>query len=151
MAGALVAAGGGFIRPPGDYGITVGAPAHSPRALERDPRPPWQRLPVTKGGSPGPAGCNMCGGIVSESLVQALAVEGINLPPAVVQRGIDVLHTGDGTVKIDTPLREKRIAAVHRGGGPRDVRHVKWGGLDGYLLTLGWQGAGRPPSPISQY
>lgn len=27
---------------------------------------------------PGPAGCNMCGGIVSESLVQALAVEGIN-------------------------------------------------------------------------
>lgn len=26
---------------------------------------------------PGPAGCNMCGGIVSESLVQALAVEGV--------------------------------------------------------------------------
>src|SRR3990170_2606668 len=25
---------------------------------------------------PGPTGCNMCGGIVSESLVQALAIEG---------------------------------------------------------------------------
>jgi flavin-dependent dehydrogenase len=87
---------------------------------------------------PGPGGCNMCGGIVSESLVQALAVEGINLPATVVQRGIDsyVLHTEETSVRIDTPLREKRIAAIHRGGGPRDVGEVKWGGLDGYLLRL---------------
>jgi flavin-dependent dehydrogenase len=87
---------------------------------------------------PGPAGCNMCGGIVSESLVQALAVEGINLPPTVVQRGIDSyeLHTSSESVRIHTPLQEKRIAAVHRGGGPRDVEAVKWGGLDGYLLGL---------------
>lgn len=90
---------------------------------------------------PGPAGCNMCGGIVSESLVQALAIEGINLPPSVVQRGIDsyVLHTAEQSIRIDTPLREKRIAAVHRGGGPRDVQEVTWGGLDGYLLTLAQQ------------
>ena len=33
---------------------------------------------------PGPAGCNMCGGIVSESLVQALAIEGNH--PAVWHR-----------------------------------------------------------------
>jgi len=87
---------------------------------------------------PGPAGCNMCGGIVSESLIQALAVEGINLPPSVVQRGIDsyVLHTDKQSLRIDTPLHEKRIAALHRGGGPRDVEQVKWGGLDGYLLSL---------------
>src|SRR6266542_660475 len=87
---------------------------------------------------PGPAGCNMCGGIISESLVQALAVEGIELPPTIVQRGIDsyVLHTSAESVRIDTPLHEKRIAAVHRGGGPRDAREVKWGGLDGYLLDL---------------
>ena len=90
---------------------------------------------------PGPAGCNMCGGIVSESLVQALAVEGIDLPPSVVQRGIDsyVLHTDKDSVRIDTPLHEKRIAAIHRGGGPRDLQRVKWGGLDGYLLTLARQ------------
>jgi len=37
----------------------------------------------------GPAGCNHCGGIISESLVQMLAAEGINLPPRVVQQGID--------------------------------------------------------------
>ena len=87
---------------------------------------------------PGPAGCNMCGGIVSESLVQALAIEGINLPTTIVQRGIDsyVLHTEDESIRIETPLHEKRIAAIHRGGGPRDVKELKWGGLDGYLLTL---------------
>ena len=87
---------------------------------------------------PGPAACNMCGGIVSERLVQALAVEGIDLPPTVVQRGIDsyVLHTEERSVRIDTPLHEKRIAALHRGGGPRDVEEVKWGGLDGHLQGL---------------
>jgi flavin-dependent dehydrogenase len=86
----------------------------------------------------GPAGCTMCGGIVSETLVQALAVDGINLPSAIVQRGIDsyVLHTQDGHLRNDTPLQEKRIAALHRGGGPRDITERRWGGLDGYLLTL---------------
>ena len=88
--------------------------------------------------APGPGGCNMCWGIVSESLVQTLAVEGIRLPPSVVQRGIDsyVLHTDETSVRISTPLEEKRIAAVHRGGGPRDIQRERWGGLDGYLLTL---------------
>lgn len=87
---------------------------------------------------PGPAGCNMCGGIVSESLVQALAVEGIDLPPTIVQRGIDsyVLHTDTESLRVETPLQEKRIAAVHRGGGPRDDSERKWGGLDGHLLGL---------------
>ena len=87
---------------------------------------------------PGPAGCNMCGGIVSESLIQALALEGISLPSSVVQRGIDSyqLHTSTKSVRIDTPLHEMRIAAIHLGGGPRDVEEIKWGGLDGYLLGL---------------
>ena len=86
----------------------------------------------------GPTGCNMCGGIISESLVQALAVEGIDLPPSLVQRGIDAyeLHTTDARLAIETPLKEKRIAAVHRGGGPRDAAALRWGGLDGYLLGL---------------
>ena len=70
----------------------------------------------------GPAGCNHCGGIVSESLVQLLATEGINLPPSIVRRGIEsyVLHMDVGTVRIETPLHEKRIAAVFRGNGPRE-------------------------------
>ena len=55
---------------------------------------------------PGPGGCNHCGGIISESLVQMLATEGINLPGSVVQRGISsyVLHMDVGSVLIDTPL-----------------------------------------------
>lgn len=76
-----------------------------------------------------PHGCNMCGGIISESLVQLLAAEGINLPSNVVQRGLDsyVLHMDVGTVRIESTRREKRIAAVHRGGGPRGVIHVRPG------------------------
>jgi flavin-dependent dehydrogenase len=87
---------------------------------------------------PGSAGCNMCGGIISESLVQALATEGINLPSTVVERGIDsyVMHMEEGSVLIRTPLTEKRIAAVHRGSGPRGVREWKWRSFDGYLLEL---------------
>ena len=87
---------------------------------------------------PGPAGCNMCGGIISESLVQALAAEGIILPPTVVQRGIDSyrLHMDVGSVYIETPLHEKRIASVYRGSGPRDIKEIKWSSFDGYLLML---------------
>ena len=77
--------------------------------------------------SPGPKGCNMCGGIISETLVQNLATEGINLPPSVVQRGIDSynMHMDVGSVRIDTPLQEKRIGAVHRGPGPRWTARCK--------------------------
>jgi flavin-dependent dehydrogenase len=90
---------------------------------------------------PGPPGCNMCGGIVSELLVQMLAAEGINLPPTVVQRGISayVLHTDAGSVRIATPLEEKRIGAVYRGPGPRGLKEFKWGSFDGHLQSLAKQ------------
>ena len=86
----------------------------------------------------GPTGCNMCGGVVSESLVQILATEGVTLPATVVQRGIDsyILHTDVGSVRIETPLHEKRIAAVHRGAGPRNMTESKWTSFDAYLQAL---------------
>ena len=86
--------------------------------------------------SRGPIGCNMCGGIVSESLVQMLATEGINLPPTVVQRGIEsyVLHGDLQEVKIPTPLEEMRIATVYRGGGPHKTVSVEFDSFDGFLL-----------------
>jgi flavin-dependent dehydrogenase len=88
--------------------------------------------------SSGPAGCNHCGGVVSESLVQLLATEGINLPVDVVQRGIDsyVIHMDVGTVRIDTPLHEKRIAALYRGNGPRTSEPSDVGGFDRFLQDL---------------
>jgi flavin-dependent dehydrogenase len=84
---------------------------------------------------PGPAGCNMCGGIVSETLVQNLAIEGVNLPPSVIQRGIDsyVLHTDVGRARIATPAAELRIGAVHRGAGPRDAKEARWESFDHHL------------------
>ncbi len=100
---------------------------------------------------PGPAGCNMCGGIVSESLVQALAAEGIDLGPEVVQLAIDsyALHMDVGDVRIAAPGTEKRIASVYRGGGPRGMKEMKCGGLDGYLLKLAIeQGANWIPNRV---
>jgi flavin-dependent dehydrogenase len=85
-----------------------------------------------------PGGCNMCGGIISETLVQNLATEGIHLPSTVVQRGIDsyVLHTDQGSVRIEPPLQEKRIGAVYRGSGPRDTKVRKWASFDGHLQQI---------------
>lgn len=87
---------------------------------------------------PAPHGCNMCGGIISESLVQNLATDGINLPPMIVQRGIDsyCMHMDVGEVHIDNPLFEKRIAAVYRGSGPKGIKEMKWGSFDGHLQSL---------------
>jgi flavin-dependent dehydrogenase len=39
-------------------------------------------------------------------------------------------------VKIETPLKEMRIAAVYRGGGPKGSTDLEWGSFDGYLLKL---------------
>jgi flavin-dependent dehydrogenase len=85
-----------------------------------------------------PKGCNMCGGIISETLVQNLAAEGINLPSTIVQRGIEsyMLHMDVGSVRIETPVQEKRIGSVYRGAGPRDLKASKWGSFDHHLEQL---------------
>jgi flavin-dependent dehydrogenase len=86
----------------------------------------------------GAGSCNHCGGIISESLVQLLATEGINLPPTVVRRGLDsyVLHMDVGSVRLETPLREKRIAAAYRGAGPKGSTGLERGSFDRYLQDL---------------
>jgi len=87
---------------------------------------------------PAPKGCNMCAGVISETLVQNLALEGINIPASVVQESISsyVLHTDLGTQRLDAASYEKRIGAVFRGGGPRGIQEYKFNGLDDYLLSL---------------
>jgi len=86
----------------------------------------------------GPAGCNHCGGIVSESLVQTLAAEGIVLPRGVVQRGVEsyVVHMDVGDVAIDSPVQERRIAALYRGNGPRGGGDAELESFDNYLQEL---------------
>jgi flavin-dependent dehydrogenase len=68
----------------------------------------------------GPSSCNMCAGVVSESLVQMLAIEGICLKPPIVQRAIDTycFQTIGGDVFLNSPSKQKGIATVYRGGGP---------------------------------
>jgi flavin-dependent dehydrogenase len=93
----------------------------------------------------GPASCNMCGGIISESLVQNLAAEGIALPPTVIQRGIDsyVLHMDVGSVRIETPVGEMRIATVYRAAGPRDLKESEWQSFDDFLQRMAETKGGR--------
>ncbi len=86
----------------------------------------------------GPAGCNNCGGIISESLVQYLSTEGIVLPSKVIRRGIETytLHLESGTAVIETPFREQRIAAVYRGFGPKGSVNIEQLSFDNYLMGL---------------
>lgn len=78
----------------------------------------------------------MCGGVIYESLVQSLAVEGINLPPYVVQRGIErnILHLDVGSEQIRTRRQQKRIATTFPGNGPRGFMELRGISLDGYLM-----------------
>lgn len=84
----------------------------------------------------GPAGCNRCGGIISELLVQTLAVEGISLPDTIVRKGIHsyCLHTLAGDVTIQTPELEKTIATVSRNGGPLGMAGHDKESFDQFLL-----------------
>ncbi|MBF0293711.1 MAG: hypothetical protein HQL96_00865 [Magnetococcales bacterium] len=94
----------------------------------------------------GPPGCNMCGGVISESLMQKMATEGIQLPREVLLDAIDsyVLHTGSGSVAIRPGRDEMRIASIFRGAGPAGAESqqpLPWLSFDRHLLELA-KGAG---------
>lgn len=86
----------------------------------------------------GPKGCNNCGGIVSESLIQSISAEGIVLPSGVIQRGIEsyTLHLENGSTIIETPLQEQRIASMFRGIGPLGSVNDGLESFDSFLLGL---------------
>jgi flavin-dependent dehydrogenase len=86
----------------------------------------------------GPSGCNHCGGIVSESLIQLLSAEGIVLPSKVIKQGIEsyTLHLEQGSAVITAPFQEQRIAALFRGGGPEGCVADINSSFDNHLLKL---------------
>ncbi len=100
----------------------------------------------------GPAGCNHCGGIVSESLVQILAAEGINLPPEVVQRGIEsyVVHMDVGSVAIQSPVGRAAHRRAVPGQRPARGRRQPVGQLRRLPAGHGHR-AGRPDRPPAHH
>lgn len=104
----------------------------------------------------GPPGCNMCGGVISESLVQKLAVSGIHLPSDILMDTIDAytLHTDRGSARIRAITEEMRIACIFRGGGPKGAESQKplpWRAFDHFLLELAEQhGARRIPKRVKK-
>ncbi len=86
----------------------------------------------------GPAGCNNCGGIVSESLIQMLSTEGIVLPSDVIRKGIETytLHLEQGSTEIEAPVDEQRIASMFGGLGPKGCTPGGQRSFDDYLLEL---------------
>lgn len=85
----------------------------------------------------GPPGCNMCAGVISETMVQQLAVDGINIPSTVVQRSVDAycFHAADGEVYVRSPrLQQRGIATTYRGGGPKGSGGKDIISLDEFML-----------------
>jgi flavin-dependent dehydrogenase len=87
---------------------------------------------------PGPAGCNMCAGVISETLYQKLTDWGIEIPEEVVQSKIEgyVLETRFLKYPLLHPLREKKIHTVFRGSGPISSSDTGIVSFDSYLLNL---------------
>ena len=86
----------------------------------------------------GAGGCNHCGGIISESLVQELATDGLIIPSEIIQRGINTytMITEQGKGVIHAPSDERRIASVFRGCGPKGCLDKSLQGFDNFLLEL---------------
>lgn len=86
----------------------------------------------------GSGGCNHCGGIVSESLVQKLSTDGIIIPQDIIQRSINsyTMHVEQGDAVIQTPSNEHRIASVFRGCGPKGCMDTTKRSFDNFLLGL---------------
>ncbi len=69
----------------------------------------------------GPPGCNMCAGVISDSLSRRLAELGVGLRERVVQSRVRAfeLHTRWGSAHIAAPDSGTHLVTVFRGAGPR--------------------------------
>ena len=86
----------------------------------------------------GPKGCNLCAGIVAESLNQRLITEEIHLPERRIISRLDGyhLHVNGESLRLSDVNNEKNtIATVFRGNGPRFSTFDEVISFDDFLLN----------------
>lgn len=88
--------------------------------------------------SQGPSGCNMCAGVISETLVDKLKEKGIALPAEKVQRKIEGYYyqSRAGGVLLTHLEGRREIITVFRGNGPRYYAQDGNISFDYFLLDL---------------
>jgi len=86
---------------------------------------------------PGPAGCNMCAGILSSRVVKGLQELGLTIPPSVIMGRLHryVLHWHQTTVAIEQPDPNRQILSVFRGAGPKHGALPPEASFDAFLLS----------------
>jgi flavin-dependent dehydrogenase len=85
---------------------------------------------------PGPAGCNMCAGILSSRVVKGLQELGLTIPPSVIMGRVNryILHWRRATVAIEQPDPTRQILSVFRGAGPKGAGLPPGASFDNFLL-----------------
>ncbi|HUU51906.1 MAG TPA: hypothetical protein VMW92_02665 [Candidatus Heimdallarchaeota archaeon] len=86
----------------------------------------------------GPRGCNLCAGVIAESLNQKLKNEGIHLPEKRIISRIEgyTLHVDGESLLLTCAENEKNaIATVFRGNGPRYSTFPEIISFDDFLLS----------------
>jgi flavin-dependent dehydrogenase len=88
-------------------------------------------------GLPGPAGCNMCAGILSSRVTKGLQELGLTIPPPVIMGHLHryVMHWGKTTVTIEQPDPARQILSVFRGAGPKRGALPPEASFDAFLLS----------------
>ncbi|MCP2520105.1 hypothetical protein NLC26_01010 [Candidatus Aminicenantes bacterium AC-708-M15] len=87
---------------------------------------------------PGPKGCNLCAGVISETLIEKLEEEGIFLPEKRVLNRIEgyYLHIKEKKIHLIHPYKKAKIATVFRGNGPRYSSFPENISFDDFLLSF---------------
>jgi flavin-dependent dehydrogenase len=86
----------------------------------------------------GPKGCNLCAGVIAESLNQKMKEEGIFLPEKRIINRVDgyCLHVDSDSLLLSSAENEKNtIATVFRGNGPRYSVFPETISFDDFLLS----------------
>jgi len=101
----------------------------------------------------GPRGCNLCAGVISESLYDKLKNEGIFLPEGRIVNRADgySLHTHNDVLSLLSAENDSQsIITVYRGNGPRFSTFPNTISFDDFLLSWAQdQGANVISSPVN--